>query len=194
MKYLVGIILATISMLSADIYTVPFNSNVRNDAYKLLKGDIGLKELTGNNDGVHIKKYMDTCRLPYKAHYPYCAAYITWGFYTAQAKDKVKTTFPRTALAYNFYTYGKKNGVKSTGLLYKKMDILVWNKAKTTTGHTEMIDSVMRGGNVYVLSANTSNGKSGNEREGNGNYVRRRNLNYSLNRMMLKAIVRLEDK
>ena len=52
-----------------------------------------------------------------------------------------------------------------------------------------MIDSVCRGGNVFVLSANTSNGKSGNEREGNGNYIRKRNLNYDLNRMMLKGLL-----
>lgn len=194
MKYILIFLLSVTVSFSADIYTVDFNNKVRDDAYLFLRQDIGLKETTGRNDGVHIKKYMDTCRLPYKAQYPYCAAYITWGFYYSAGYNKVKTDFPRTALAYDFYKYGRKKGVKTNSIKYAKYDILIWNKRETTTGHTEMIDSVCRGGNVFVMSANTSNGKSGNEREGNGNYIRKRNLNYDLNRMMLKGILRLEEK
>ena len=194
MKYILVLLLSATMLFSADIYTVPFKNKVRDDAYILLRGDIGLKETTGHNDGPHIKKYMDTCRLNYRMQYPYCAAYITWGMFTASSQNKIKTDFPRTALAYDFYKYGKAKGVQTKSVEYRKRDILVWNKRKTTTGHTEMIDSVCRGGNVFVLSANTSNGKSGNEREGNGNYIRKRNLNYDLNRMMLKGVLRLEEK
>lgn len=190
-KFLLVLLLATSVANATDIYLVPFNKMVSLKARDYMYGEMNKKELTGHNDGKHIHEYMDTCRLGYPKGYPYCAAIITWSMYRSANDLKLKTNFPRTALAYNFYVYGKKYGVLIKTTVYQENDIIVWNKINTINGHAEWIYSVLAGGNVYVMSGNTSNGKSGNEREGNGNYIRKRNLRFELNRMRLKAIVRM---
>ena len=71
----------------------------------------------------------------------------------------------------------------------QKNDLLFW--IVTTTGHVERIDSVLKGGWVKTIGFNTSSG-TGNQRDGEGVYLRKRNIYSPLSRMRVRGIIGFE--
>ena len=149
-----------------------------------LETQIGTKEATGRNDG-EVYKYQKPFGLK---NQPYCKMLQDWAFWV-NLEVKEDAPYKFNPLAISLYGYAKKNGTKA--IYYGNYgDLLIWNNAGQITGHIECIDSVMLRGNVRTIAGNTSNGKTGNQREGNGIYQRERNIKHPLSRILLmKGIV-----
>lgn len=159
-----------------EIYCKKYLLELRQDS---LKSQIGIKEKTGNNDGA-VLKYQKPFGLRNEA---YCQMMQWWAFWI-NAKSYNDIPIEKNPLAISSYYFAKKNGVHT--LYYAcKGDLIVFRNQGKTTGHVEYIDSVLQNGWVTTIAGNTSNGLTGNQREGNGVYYRHRNIKHPLSRILL---------
>lgn len=181
----IAIILAITTRTEAqEKYLLPCKEYLFELRMDSLKTQVGIKEKTGNNDG-EVYKYQKPFRLK---NQPYCKMLQDWAF-LVNLRDKKDAPYKFNPLAISLYGYAKKNGISA---IYKGNigDLLIWNNKGTITGHIECIDSVMKRGNVRTIAGNTSNGKAGSQREGNGIYRRNRNIKHPLSRILvIKGIV-----
>jgi len=151
--------------------------------------EMGKKELTGKNDGEHITKYMNATGLSGSRGYPYCAAGLVWCLKTATDSLNIKYPFAkRSAVANYHFDYAKKNGIKVVSKPVRG-GFLVWKSDNSYSGHVEIIKEVVTSVEVVTLGFNTSNGKTGSQREGNGNFERTRYLKSFLGRLRLRGVV-----
>ena len=91
----------------------------------------------------------------------------------------------RTGSTYLMFNKAKQVG-KKVSYKPQKNDLLFW--IVTTTGHVERIDSVLKGGWVKTIGFNTSSG-TGNQRDGEGVYLRKRNIYHILSRMKVRGLI-----
>lgn len=147
----------------------------------VLFSQIGVKEATGNNDGLQVERYLASVGL--KKGNPYCQAGQYWCFLQVG-----KPPIPKSGLAISSFQYAKKLKEKVS---YNPSidDLLIYNKPKTINGHIERIIGVGKAGWVYTVGFNTSSGNSGNQRDGGGVYKRQRNLFHFLGRMQILGLV-----
>ena len=84
--------------------------------------------------------------------------------------------------------FAKRNGEK---VKYEPQvnDLIVWKHSNNWTGHVERVIEVLDKGNVRTVGANTNNGKSGSQREGNGIFIRKRNVKHILGRLKVRGLV-----
>lgn len=54
-------------------------AGARESVRKVFMEQVGVRELTGNNDGVQVERYLKTCGLDAGA--PWCAAFVNWVFW-----------------------------------------------------------------------------------------------------------------
>ena len=156
--------------------------------------EMGKRELTGKNDGKHITKYMKSCYLSGKKHYPYCAAGQVYCL--DKATDSLKLDYPfskHSAVANFHYTDAITLG-KKINRLPKAHDFIIWKHLKGNSGHIERIDSIINEYKFITYAFNTSNGKNGSQRNGNGNYKRIRSLHPILGKMRLRGFVGFKQK
>jgi hypothetical protein len=166
---------------------------VNSDLQMLLLSDkfansvIGVVELTGNNDGTLIEE-MQRVGGGRKGQ-PYCYYYQYWAFWKAKYHlDNECKSFdipiPKGGLAQLPFNYAKANGVK-TNYYADKHDLIVWKTKDSWTGHIERVKEVKKNGWVLTYAGNTHNGLQGNQREGNGIFIRKRNISHPLSRTLL---------
>ena len=149
-----------------------------------LKAQIGIKEPHGKNGGPTLK-YQE----PFGVRGPYCAMGQDWCFWV-NCGEMLPWFSPNAQAHFN---YAKKHGKK---VPYKPAlhDFIVWMKVHTVLGHIERVDSVLQAGWVITVGFNTSNGKTGSQREGNGVFPRRRNIYYPIGRLVIKGLVGFKPK
>jgi hypothetical protein len=70
----------TIVEITETIDTVFEKINIRQAVIDTLIYYVGVKELTGNNDGVEVEMFIESTGLNPKGGYDWCAAFITYGF------------------------------------------------------------------------------------------------------------------
>jgi len=150
-----------------------------------LETQVGIKEPHGNNGGETLK-YQKIFGL---RNQPYCQMLQYWAFWV-NANDKKDVPIPKSALAISSYYYAKKNGIQTDYEGFKG-DLIIWRKTGTSNGHIECIVFIFDDrGNVRTIAGNTSNGKTGSQREGNGNFKRNRNIKHPLSRLLqIKGLV-----
>ena len=177
-------------LLSQHRVEVPCYYNVAVLSAQMLDKSMGLKETTGNNDGEHIKLYMKSVGLDYKKHYPYCMAGQYYYFKTAADLLHKPVPIARTASTIRIYEWAQENGIRT---IYeaKENDLVVWKTLNESSGHVARIKQVLERGNIYTWECNTSNGLTGSQREGNGNYIRKRNLFTPIGRMRIRGLIGL---
>ena len=170
--------------LGADAHLLDISRNIMFE-------NVGTKELTGNNDGEKISLILASVGIYRPA--PYCQAYVYFCFSEARyiigkCGVLVEIPIPKNAVAQSSFNYAKSNGIKT---LYtpKIDDLIVWKFSNSWSGHTERIYKVLDKGNVLTVGANTSNGLSGSQREGNGIYKRKRNVKHPIGRMKIRGLV-----
>lgn len=175
-------------LLSQHRVEVPCYYEVAMLSSQLLDKDMGLKEATGNNDGEHIKLYMKAVGLNYNKHYPYCMAGQYYYFKTAADLLHKPCPIVRTASTIKIYEWGVKNGVQT---IYepKENDLVVWKTLNKSTGHVARIKQVLDRGNIITWECNTGNGMTGSQRDGNGNYIRKRNIYTPIGRMRIRGLI-----
>lgn len=137
----------------------------------------------GNNAGKHVVMYQKAAGIG--KYEPYCMAGIYWSFDSTAKKLKITNPIYKTGSTISFLTYYKKHSVKQRSPI-KKYDIVILRVGEKWKGHALRIDSVISGGIVRTFEFNTG---SGNQREGDGNYFRRRNLLSPIGSMHIAGII-----
>lgn len=187
MKLLLNILIFFIIIscsLAQNRYELPAKANLVYASRDSLKRQIGTTELTGRNDG-EVKKYWS---LFSETPIPYCAAGQYWVYYRAcLALGLPLSDVPilRTALANAIYDDAKRHGIK-TAYTPKIDDLIVWIKPNTYNGHIERIIEVKLGGWVVTIGFNTG---SGDAREGDGVWLKKRNIKHVLSRMRVRGLI-----
>jgi hypothetical protein len=70
----------TVTEITETIDTVFEKINIRQAVIDTLLYYVGVKELTGNNDGVEVEMFIESTGLDPKGKYAWCGGFITYGF------------------------------------------------------------------------------------------------------------------
>ena len=178
-----------ICLFSQVKYELKCNKELLLNSREICISQVGIKEATGHNDGERVESYLASVGLS-KGN-PYCAAGQYYCFLKASEilkLDKSEIPIYRTGSTYLMFNKAKQVG-KKVSYKPQKNDLLFW--IVTTTGHVERIDSVLKGGWVKTIGFNTSSG-TGNQRDGEGVYLRKRNIYSPLSRMRVRGIIGFE--
>lgn len=134
----------------------------------------------GNNDGPAVRKFLRHVGLP--PGNPWCAAFVSYCLDAANAK--LPTI--RTALATGFLR-GKYISAKKVYMGFATVprgSIFVMRYGDTWKGHTGLVIS-SKGSELWTIEGNTSSGRKGSQRDGNGAWIRQRFiLPFALNRIV----------
>jgi hypothetical protein len=128
--------------------------------------EIGVRELTGHNDGVRVETYLASCHL--KKGNPWCAAFITWTYKTAGIKAVVSGYAPNWFQGKNIvYMRGSKKNTSPV-----PADVFgIYFPSKKRIAHVGFIDEWKSGSVAITVEGNTNEAGS---REGDGVYRKRR--------------------
>ena len=162
-------------------YVLPYDKLLLIESRKVLIAQIGVKEATGNNDGIQVERYLASVGL--KKGNPYCNAGLYWCFLQVG-----KPPIPKSGLAISSFNLAKSQNNK-VAFKPEQDDLLIWNKPKTIFGHIERIVEVGKCGWAYTVGFNTASGNKGNQRDGGGVYRRKRNTYYPLGRSLIKGLI-----
>jgi len=165
------------------------NQQLLEKSYDILYNQIGVTEETGKNDGVIVESYLASIGLS-KGN-PYCAAGQYFCFSQAckdLAMDKKEIPVARTGLAVTMFKIAKKKGVE---VPYSPSvhDLIVWVKPNGVNGHIERIVNIIDDDSVETIAFNTSNGKSGSQREGDGVFLRVRSITEKIGNMKVLGLI-----
>lgn len=137
---------------------------------------IGMRELTGHNDGVMVEQYLAVTGFP-KGN-AWCAAFISWTFERAASELKVAIKTPKSAWSPSWFPPGKVIYTKSVvtvplKVLPQRADVFgIYFPKLNRIGHVGFIDEWPPHDNYAItVEGNTNNAGS---REGDGVYRKRR--------------------
>jgi hypothetical protein len=183
MRYLITILLLTVMASSQTRYEVQTDCEMIDRSFINLLKQVGKTEKTGKNDGKHVEEYLASVGIDDPA--PYCMAGQYWCFWKVDAN---RVPLRRSGLAIHSHSHAKKHGVKTA---YKPQvhDLIVWKRFGSWQGHVERIIEVGEAGWVKTVGFNTSNGKAGSQREGNGVFIRKRNIMYKIGSLNILGLV-----
>lgn len=173
-------------------YELKADSELLHQSKHIMMDHVGIKEATGNNDGDTIALVLKSVNIYTES--PYCQAFIYYCFDEARklilrlCGRVVNIPIPKSAVAQSSFNYARKSG-KRTKYEPKVNDLIVWKHSSNWTGHVERVTEVKENGTVITVGANTHNGKSGNQREGNGIFIRKRNVKHILGRLKVRGLV-----
>lgn len=133
---------------------------------------VGIRELTGKNDGYFIEMFLKS--VGRKKGDSYCAAFISY----CATKSFVRYPEVRNGLARAFKLPGY---IKSIDVYYgaahvPKGSLVGFENIGTWSGHIEILTKDAKGKALETIGANTSNGLTGSQSDGNGIYARKRNI------------------
>lgn len=169
------------SLYSNTKYVLKCDKYLLYESRKVLIKQVGVKEATGNNDGIQVERYLASVGL--KKGNPYCQAGQYYCFLQVG-----KPPIPKSGLAISSFNYARTFNNK-VAFVPSIDDLLIWNKPNTIFGHIERIVEVGSKGWVYTVGFNTASGSKGNQRDGGGVYRRKRNIYYPLGRSLIKGLV-----
>lgn len=139
-------------------------------ALEIMEGELHVRELTGNNDGPEIKKYLKSVGLG--EGYPWCMAIIYWAFDKASAELGVKNPLKKTGgvLAQMHATEAKNRKYKDP----QAGDIFIMDFGKGK-GHAGIVKKPVAD-RVHTIDGNTSADPTipTQDRDGNGVFRRSR--------------------
>jgi hypothetical protein len=129
--------------------------------------EIGVRELTGNNDGKRVEEYLRSCGLG--KGYAWCAAFVNWCHVQAGVVGAGSAWSPDWFPDKNtIYTRGN-SGNKTPS----KTDVLgLYYPEKKRIAHVGFIDEWGDGANYCITVEGNTNGEG--SREGDGVYRKRR--------------------
>ena len=182
--------------MSVKHIVIPIPVNVISDSFELMQRQIGLKELTGRNDGDHIKAYHELYRLAYrknKTNYPYCQMAQGYWLYVANGNSWNGIEFMKTAGTAKAVQLALKQGIlQNKDMPIKRHSLLYWKKKHSYQGHVERVYKDFDGLVGETIGANTSNGKHGSQREGNGIFKRLRDFSKPIGSLQPYAVIHFD--
>lgn len=130
----------------------------RNNVVDTLKSYIGVKELTGNNDGPVVEKFIASTGLNPKGKYPWCAAFIAYVF---QANSLTVPKYSARAAAWFDKEHLIPNEEAIAGDLFS-----IYYSRLGRIGHIGMYLKPYRNPTPYIVSGEGNTNAQGS-REGN---------------------------
>lgn len=146
---------------------------------KVYKSQIGVREATGHNDGASVEKYLKSVGLG--KGYAWCAAFVKWCLKPFNVDDYTKITGSAASLNITSkHVYFKRH---YTAEILPGDVFTLWYSSLGRIGHTGFVNGWSNKGSglIYTVEGNTNGGGG---REGDGVYLRIRNIGgvYSINR------------
>ena len=80
------------------------------------RDEIGVSEIDGSNCGPRVNEYKAATWLDAEKPWPWCAAFICWLIREAMKEEKVTFKRPRTAGAWDFENWARKEQEKGVGI------------------------------------------------------------------------------
>ena len=137
-------------------------SDIRDEVQKTYVSQIGVKEKTGNNDGLQVEMYLNSVGL--SKGDPWCAAYVSWCFQQNKINNPKSGYSPYWFLSNVIYKRGK-----TSEIVFPKASVFgIWFESKGRVAHVGFIDRD-KGKEVVTVEGNTNGGGS---RDGDGIYRR----------------------
>jgi len=132
----------------------------------IYSSQIGVRELTGRNDGVEVEKYLAVTG--FGKGYAWCAAFISWTYQEAEVKALKNAWAPSWFPPGNTIYIKGKSGNKVPG----RADVFgIFYPKDNRIGHVGFVDDWPSGEFVITVEGNTN---SAGSREGDGVYRKRR--------------------
>jgi hypothetical protein len=189
-KILVILYVLAYTALNAQVKVVlPCSKQLLEASLDSALAQVGTVESTNRNDGAKIEEYLSS--VGRNRGNAYCAAGQYWCFWVAAKQLNLPFSvipIKRTGLANEMFNDASKRGDK---VIFEpsRHDLLVWRKANKANGHIERIIRVAKAGWVYTIGFNTSPSKSSRESNGEGVYIRKRNVYHSLGRLAVRGLI-----
>lgn len=140
------------------------SNQLRNAVQKTYTSQLGVRELTGNNDGIAVEKYLNYVWL--KKGQPWCASYVSWSF--GQNGIKKARSGGCVQLMEQGTTIYKSGVLRETP---QKADVFfIYYAEKGRVAHTGFVDDW---GEDFVTTVEGNTNGAGS-REGNGVYRKKR--------------------
>lgn len=157
-------------LLIGLFWIIPFLGNaqqgnsVRGNLKKTYTSQIGVRELTGYNDGKQVETYLKYVGLP--KGQPWCAAFVSWA-YGQNGLKKVRAGGCVLLMEQGkvIYKSGKSSSSPMQGDVF-----FIWFVNKNRVAHTGFVDAW---GNSFVTTVEGNTNEAGS-REGDGVYRKKR--------------------
>jgi len=114
---------------------------------------------------------------------PWCYAFQYWSFTQVTPTPPL----PRTGLVLTAWNYAKKHG-HLTPYTVQVGDFINW-KYTGSRSHIERVTAIGRNGWVTTVAGNTSSGRAGGQRDGDGVYVRQRHTRHPLGIAVIRGAI-----
>jgi hypothetical protein len=130
---------------------------------------IGIKEVTGNNDGVEVQMFQKAVDGKAQGE-PWCMGFVQFCLQKTEASLNIRTNVFHSELCRAVWN---KTPEKMHSKEPKAGFIVIWQHGTTQAGHTGIVTEVLDGGQFSTIEGNTGNG-TGVVREGDGVYRKTR--------------------
>ena len=171
---------------SQNRYILECKQSLIDKSREVLYNQVGVREV-GNNSGQRVAEYLRSVGLGIGN--PYCYAGQYYCFFESSKLLNLpieSIPIPKTGLANNVFDYAQKRGLKTKYGAFID-DLIVWKYDKKISGHVERcISKSSPTGNVKTIGFNTGDG---DQREGQGVFIKTRNIKTRLGRMMVRGLV-----
>lgn len=160
-KIIILCIFLTLSLVGLSI------QNARDIVVETYKGEIGVRELSGKNDGERVEMYLAS--VGHKKGAPWCAAFVSWVF------QKAKVSAVKSAWSPAWFP-GEKTiyiRARSENKIPERADVFgLWFQNLNRVAHVGFVDDWQTTTSfVMTVEGNTNDAGS---REGDGVYRKRR--------------------
>ena len=126
---------------------------------------IGVRELTGKNDGPRVEQYLRSTGLG--KGYAWCAAFVKWNFDQGGVYTNITAWAPTAHNPVRLIWFQNKQ----TGNILPADVFTLWYASKKRIAHTGFVDEDSGNGFLETVEGNTNGGGS---RDGDGVYKRKR--------------------
>lgn len=130
---------------------------------------VGVRELTGKNDGRQVEAYLKTCGLG--KGYAWCSAFVKWNFTQCGLPTPSMNAWAATAQNTSYIIYRARSFTEPP----QSADVFtIWDASKKRVSHTGFFHKRINEIFYQTVEGNTNEGGSAN---GDGVYMRKRSFN-----------------
>ena len=176
----------TVSVTKAQVPTIKNESYMLSqNVQKVYTSQIGVRELTGHNDGIMVETYLSSVGL--EKGYPWCAAFVKWCYLKAGVKTEINGMASSVNSSERWvYHKGKFISEPLPGDAFT-----LYFNSLGRIGHTGFYDGRQNASIYKTVEGNTN---SAGSREGDGVYRKYRSFKatYSINRWVSSASINIK--
>jgi len=170
--------LITLQIQAQTSYELPATQSALDKSRAVLYSTVGIKERGGNNRGKDVEAIQKPLNVVGKA---WCQALQYYCFYVTGEPIPIL----KTAGSQACFNDAKKRG-KALPYQAKVDALLIYRTVNSWTGHSTRIIKVGKMGWVVTIEGNTS---SGNQRDGDGVYIRQRHIYNPIGRLRILGTI-----